>query len=100
MVIARLPERVRTPAVARAVVSPSAILLAGAGTAIGIATGLGPAAVLLGGAAWLARVAFAVPRTPAGERVDPFAVGEPWRGFIQDAQQAQRKFETAVGRSR
>jgi hypothetical protein len=98
--IARLPERVRTPAVARAVVSPSAILLAGAGTAIGIATGLGPAAVALGALAWLARVALAVPRRPAGERIDPFSVGEPWRRFVSDAQQAQRKFDAVVARSR
>jgi len=98
--IARLPERVRTPAVARAVVSPSAILLAGAGTAVGIATGLGPLAVLVGAGAWLARVALAVPRVPKGERIDPFSVGDPWRRFVSDAQQAQRKFDAVVGRSR
>jgi hypothetical protein len=98
--IARLPERVRTPAVARAVVSPSAILLAGAGTAVGIATGLGPAAVVLGAVAWLVRVAMAVPRRPAGERIDPFGLSEPWRRFVSDAQQAERKFESVVARSR
>lgn len=98
--IARLPERVRTRAVAEAVVSPSAILLAGAGTALGIATGLGPLALLAGAAAWAARVAFAVPRRPAGERVDAFQVGEPWRRFVLDAQQAERKFEGVVARAR
>ena len=85
---------------AEAVVSPSAILLAGAGTAIGIATGLGPLAVLAGAAAWAARVAFAVPRRPAGEKVDAFQVGEPWRRFVLDAQQAERKFEGVVARAR
>jgi hypothetical protein len=99
-VIARLPERVRTRAVAEAVVSPSAILLAGAGTAIGIATGLGPLAVIAGAAAWAARVAFAVPRRPAGEKVDAFQVGEPWRRFVLDAQQAERKFDGVVSRAR
>jgi hypothetical protein len=99
-VIARLPERVRTRAVAEAVVSPSAILLAGAGTAIGIATGLGPLAVLAGASAWAARVAFAVPRRPAGEKVDAFQVGEPWRRFVLDAQQAERKFTGLVARAR
>lgn len=99
--IARLPERVRTPAVARAVVSPSAILLAGAGTALGIVTlGIGPAALALGAAAWGVRVALAIPRKPAAERVNPSSVGEPWRRFVLDAQQAQRRFDTAVGRSR
>lgn len=98
--IAKLPDRIRTRSVAEAVVSPSAILLAGAGTAIGIATGLGPLALLLGAAGWAARVAFAVPRKPADERVDPFRVNEPWRRFVMDAQQAQRKFDGVVARAR
>ena len=85
---------------AEAVVSPSAILMAGAGTALGIATGLGPLAVLAGAAAWAVRVAMAVPRRPAGERIDPFQVGDPWRRFVQDAQQAERKFEGVVARAR
>lgn len=98
--IARLPERVRTRAVAEAVVSPSAIVLAGAGTALGIATGLGPLAVLVGAAAWAARVAFAVPRRPAGDRIDPRRVRDPWRGLVLDAQEAQRRFDGVVARGR
>jgi hypothetical protein len=100
MVIARLPERVRTRAVAEAVVSPSAILLAGAGTALGIATGLGPLALLVGAGAWAARVALAVPRKPPTEKIDPFQVGEPWRRFVQDAQSAEQKFQGVVRRAR
>lgn len=100
MVIARLPDRVRTRSVAEAVVSPSAILLAGAGTAIGIATGLGPLALVLGAAGWAARVAMAIPKKPADERIDPFRVGDPWRRFVQDAQQAQRKFDGVVARAK
>ena len=98
--IARLPERVRTRAVAEAVVSPSAILLAGAGTALGIISGLGPLAVLTGAAAWAARVALAVPRRQREERIDPMAVQEPWRRFVADALQAQRRFDDVVKRSR
>jgi hypothetical protein len=82
------------------VVSPSAILLAGAGTALGIATGLGPLALLAGAAAWAARVALAVPRRPAAERIEPRLVSEPWRRFVVDAQQAQRKFDGVVARAR
>lgn len=85
---------------AEAVVSPSAILLAGAGTALGIVSGLGPLAVLAGAAAWAARVALAVPRRPPGERIDPMAVQEPWRRFVADALQAQRRFDDVVRRSR
>jgi hypothetical protein len=99
--IERLPERVRTPAVARAVVSPSALLLAGAGMAGAILGGLPLAAAAgVGALAWAARVAFAVPRRPAGERVDPFRVGEPWRRFVQDALQARDRFERTVRRMR
>lgn len=85
---------------AEAVVSPSAILAAGAGTALGIATGLGPLAVLTGLAAWGARVALAVPRRRVGERIDPMAVQEPWREFVADALQAERRFDEVVNRSR
>ncbi|MBW3649268.1 MAG: hypothetical protein KY458_01735 [Actinobacteria bacterium] len=97
--IARLPERVRTRAVAEAVVSPSAILLAGAGTAVGIIGGLGPLAVLAGAAAWAARVALAVPRRQQDERINPMAVQEPWRRFVADALNAQRRFDDVVRRS-
>jgi hypothetical protein len=58
------------------------------------------AAAAVGALAWAARVAFAMPRTPAGERIDPFTVGEPWRRFVQDAQQAQSRFQNTVRRMR
>ena len=97
----RLPERARTPAVARAVTSPSAVLLAGAGTAAAILGGLPLiAAAAVGLLAWGARVAMAVPRAPRGERIDPFTVGEPWRHFVTDALQARSKFEQTVGRAK
>lgn len=97
----RLPENVRTPAVARAVTSPSAVLLAGAGTAAAILGGLPLAAAAgIGALAWAARVAFAVPRRKPGERIDPFRVGEPWRRYVQDAQQAKARFDRTVGRMR
>ena len=99
--IERLPDRIRTPAVARAVTSPSAVLLAGAGMSAAILGGLPiAAAAVVGGLAWAARVAFAVPRRPAGDRIDAFRVGEPWRGFVIDAQQAQTRFERTVSRMR
>ena len=101
MVIARLPDRVRTRSVAEAVVSPSAILAAGAGTALALAfTPLGPLSLLAGAAAWAARVAMAIPRKPADARIDPFRVADPWRRFVQDAQQAERKFEGVVARAK
>lgn len=100
-VLERLPENVRTPAVARAVVSPSAVLLAGAGTAAAILGGLPLAAAAgVGALAWAVRVAFAVPRRKPGERVDAFRVGDPWRKYVLDAQQAKARFDRTVKRTR
>jgi len=99
--IERLPERVRTPAVARAVVSPTAVLAAGAGMSLAIVGGVPiVAAAVVGALAWAARVAMAVPRPNKGERIDPFAVGEPWRHFVREAMQARDRFAQTVDRAR
>ncbi|HZN14423.1 MAG TPA: hypothetical protein VFB78_09170 [Acidimicrobiales bacterium] len=101
--VERLPEEFRSPAVARAVVSPSGLLLAGAGTALAIVGGLPLAgAFAVGAACWAGRVAVAAlrRRTPKAESIDPFAVGEPWRRFVQDALSAERRFEETVRRTK
>lgn len=100
--IERLPEKVRTRSVAEAVTSPSGILLAGAAAAAAIAFApLWPiTAPIAAVAAWAARVAMAVPRTPKGERVDPARLRDPWRHFVVDAQQAKTKFTNSVARAR
>src|SRR5688500_4708505 len=86
---------------ARAITSPGAILLAGAGTAAAIVGGVPLAgAAIVGGLCWLGRLAFALPRRPAGERIDPFALSDPWRRMVIDAQQAQSRFRQAVERSK
>lgn len=93
-----LRDRFFTPPVARAMVSPSGILLAGAGASVAIVAGL-PIAAAAGAAAlaWAARVAFSVPRNPRAEHIDPFAIKEPWRHFVSDALRSQRQFDEAVG---
>ena len=94
-------DRFFTPPVARAMTSPLGILLAGVGAALGILTGGGAiAAVGLGAAAWAGRVAVAVPRDPRADRIDPFTLGEPWRRAVQDALQAQARFQEAVSEAR
>lgn len=100
--IERLPERARTRSVAEAVTSPSGILMAGAAAAVAIAFAplwpiTAPVAAI---AAWAARVAMAVPRTPKSERVDAGRLRDPWRLYVLDAQEAQTRFRTAVGRGR
>ena len=77
--------------------SPSAILLAGGGLAVAIVAGLPLlAAAGVGAVAWGARVALAVPRAPRREHIDPFALSEPWRGFVRGALQAQARFDRTV----
>lgn len=96
-----LPERVRTPAVARAMFSPSATLLAGVGMSAAVLAGAPLlAAAMVGAAAWLGRVALAVPRKPKEMRVNPSAVREPWRSFVVDALDARKRFEVACARTR
>ncbi|HEX9992557.1 MAG TPA: hypothetical protein VGB14_06495 [Acidimicrobiales bacterium] len=90
-------DRFFTPQVARAIMSPLGILLAGAGAAAGILAGLPiAAAAAVGAVAYGARVAVAIPRPRRGPDVDPFALKEPWRHFVQDAQQARNRFEAAI----
>jgi hypothetical protein len=77
--------------------SPLAIILAGAGAAVGIVAGGGiPLAIGLGAAAWAGRVAAAVPRGERGPDVDPAALRDPWRRFVQEALQARDRFGRAV----
>lgn len=90
-------DRFFTPQVARAIMSPLGILLAGAGAAAGILAGLPiAAAAALGAVAYGVRVAVAIPRPRSGPAIDPFALKEPWRHFVQDAQQARNRFDAAV----
>ena len=87
---------------ARAITSPSGILLAGAGASAAILVGLPIAAIVgVGAAAWAARVVVAVPRDATdAEHIDPFALQDPWRTFVRNAQQARRKFDEAVHNAR
>jgi hypothetical protein len=90
-------DRFFTPPVARAITSPSGILLAGATVSAGILVGLPLAGVLaVGAAAFAARVAVAIPRDRTSPRIDPMEVSEPWRHFVREALDARRRFQGAV----
>jgi type IV secretory pathway TrbD component len=91
-------DRFLTPPVARAITSPSGILLAGAGASAAILVGLPIAAIVgVGAAAWAARVAVAIPKDASdAQHIDPFALQDPWRSFVRSAQQCRRKFDEAV----
>ncbi len=90
-------DRFLTPPVAEAMLSPSGILLAGAGAAAVIATGL-PLAVapVVAVGAWAGRVLAAVPRAAPTERIDPFTLPAPWRGFVVEALKAQVRYRQTV----
>jgi hypothetical protein len=93
----RLPDRAKSPRVARAITSPSGILLAGAAASAAIVAGAAaPVVVVAGLAAWAARVAVAIPRKAPEDRVDPRSLAEPWRSFVTEAQDAARRYRQAV----
>lgn len=89
----------------RAATSPLALLLAVGGTVAGAALGLEPATwVAAGAAGWASGIAVSSisgrRRLPTPERIDAFRIGDPWRRFVMDAQQAQRRFDETVRRAR
>ncbi|MFV0307041.1 MAG: hypothetical protein ACK5OX_04790 [Desertimonas sp.] len=94
-----LRDRFFTPKVAEAIMSPAGIVMAGAGAAIGVATGL-PLLVAagIGVAAWGARVLAAVGVGGDGaashRRLGDLA--DPWRGYVQEAVDAKKRFDHVV----
>jgi hypothetical protein len=90
-------DRVFSRRTGEAMWSPSALVLAGAGTAVGLVAGLPIlGAVGVGAAAWAARVALACPKRPARPRIDPDSLREPWRAFVRGAMQARARFDRSV----
>jgi len=90
-------DRFFTPKVANAIVSPSAIIATGAGVAVGVLVTGGLIPGIVGGVLFLgARILAAVPRNPKSDRIDPFALSDPWRRLSQEAVTAQRQFGDVV----
>ena len=93
----RLPERARTPAMARAITSPGTILLAGAGASAAILAGAPlAAAAVVGGLVWLGKTALAIPRKARRVEINPNNVKEPWRALVRQAQRAEARFDQVV----
>lgn len=89
-------DRFLTPGVARVMTSPSAILLAGAGAAVGIVA-FGFAGAALGAVAYAGRVLAAVPKAPRRPGINPRALDQPWRSVMEEILDASRRFEVALG---
>ena len=89
-------DRFYTPQTARAILSWRLLLGAAAGVG-GALLGLPiVAAVAVGLGVYAAAVALAMPRSPKVAAIDPFAVGEPWRHFVKDAQRARQQLQATV----
>ena len=96
-----LRDRIYSTRVAKAMMSPSAIVATGAGAAVGVLVGGGPiGAVLLGAVAWLGRVALALPRRERSPLGRPADLPEPWRRFVEDARAANASFAEAIRMTR
>ena len=93
-------DRFFTPPVARAIMSPLGILLAGVGTAGAIVAGVAlPIALGVGVVAWAGRVFAAVPKgTGAAGRnaVDPYTLNDPWRAYVLAAQSNRNRFDRTI----
>ena len=96
-VVDHLPEHWKSRKAGDAVMAPSAIVLAGVGAAAAILGGLPALAVAgVGALAYLARVAMLVPRRARGERIDTMTISDPWRAYVNEALDAQRRYRKAV----
>lgn len=94
-----LRNRFFTPRVARALTSPSGILLAGVGAAAGILLGGPVVGAAVGIGAWAARVAAAIPRDDRPQ-IDLDALRSPWRDYVREALDAQRRYADVVRTAR
>jgi hypothetical protein len=96
-VVDHLPEHWKSRKTGDAVMAPSAIVLAGVGAAAAILGGLPALAIAgVGALAYLARVATLLPRRTSGERIDTMTIADPWRAYVNEALDAQRRYRKAV----
>jgi hypothetical protein len=104
--VPNLPEPVRypSPSTVRAAVSPTAIAAAAIGVGIGVLAQSLIVAVILGVGFWSVRMAAGVfvrrrrrrAAEPKPAQLDPWSVPEPWRQLLQEADNAQSRFNNAV----
>ncbi len=86
---------------AEALTSPASLLAAGAVGGLAIAA-TGPIGLVAGGLVWLGMTGWRLrPRAASvvreeRDRIDPFTLTEPWRQYVQSAQESQRKFDATV----
>lgn len=89
-------DRFLTPATARALVSWRIAIGVGVAVALRVADVSWLFSILGGLAVYVVLVLAAQPRAERRPSIDPFAVGEPWRQFVQRAQRAERRLRETV----
>jgi hypothetical protein len=89
-------DRFFTPQTAKAILSWRILLGAAVGVVAGVVGLPVVAAVGVGAAAYAGTVAVAMPKRRVVASIDPFAVGEPWRQFVQSAQRSRRQLNDTV----
>jgi hypothetical protein len=92
-------DRFFTPATARALLSWRILLGIGVGLVVGLL--VNPAVgVAAGVGAYGVAVLGAMPKRPARPSIDPFAISEPWRHFVQGTQRARYSLRQALDASK
>jgi hypothetical protein len=93
-------DRFFTATTARAILSWRLLVGAAAGVVVGLlgVPWLGAAAI--GAAVYVGAVALAMPKPARRPHVDPFALSEPWRQFVQSAQRSKRRLAETVRTTR
>jgi hypothetical protein len=89
-------DRFYTPKTAKAILSWRILLGIGVGALLGVAGLPIVVAIGLGAAAYAISVGLAVPRRQRPVSIDPFALSEPWRQIMQQANGAGRKLRATV----
>jgi hypothetical protein len=91
-----LRDRFYTPTTAKALLSWRILLGLGVGVAAAL-VGLPIGVAIAGGVAvYVGSVAAAMPKGVPRANIDPFALGEPWRQIMQQAQGSGRKLRSTV----
>jgi hypothetical protein len=91
-----LRDRFFTARTAGAILSWRIVLGAAAGVVASLLGVAWPLAAVIGAAVYAGSVALAMPKRPARPQLDPFAVSEPWRQFVQGAQRSRRQLADTV----
>lgn len=92
-------DRFFTPKTAKALLSWRILLGAAVGVGAGL-LGINPiVAALIGVGVYAASVLIAMPQ-PARTRIDPFAISEPWRRFVQSAQRSRQALRQTLDAAR